>query len=87
MLHDFYAAELDWINHDKTAFESEEVCEFVANVALYPHAEYVERDIHCMNINVQNLQKDEIKNKVKERKKEEERKERWNKFTSLFKKK
>ena len=87
MLHDRYAAELDWINHDKTAFESDEVCEFVANVALYTHAEYVDRDIHCKNINVQNLQKDEIKNKVMERKKEEERKERWNKFTSFFKKK
>ena len=45
MLHDRYAAELDWINHDKTAFESDEVCEFVANVALYTHAEYVDRDI------------------------------------------
>lgn len=87
MLHNQYAAELDWLNHDKSAYESAEVCEFVANVALYTHQEYLDRTLMGKNINVDALQKDEIKNKVKEKQKGEERKEKWNKFIGIFKKK
>ncbi len=87
VLHNRYAAELDWLNHDKSAYESVEVCEFVANVALYTHAEYLERDQKGMSINVHALEKDEIKNKVKERQKGEQQKEKWNKFAGFFKKK
>ena len=87
MLHDHYAEELDWLNQEKEDYESAEVCEFVANVALYTHSEYLDRDLRGMNINIAALQKDEIKNKVKERQKEEGRKEKWNRFADLFKKK
>ncbi len=87
MLHSRYATELDWLNHDKTDYESAEVCEFVANVALYTHQEYLERTTLGKNINIEALRKDEIKNKVKERQKGEQQKEKWQKFASLFKKK
>lgn len=87
ILHNRYATELDWLNHDKSAYESVEVCEFVANVALYTHEEYLDRYQRGMRIDVAALEKDEIKNKVKDRQKGEQQKEKWNKFASLFKKK
>lgn len=84
MLHSRYAEELDWLTIDKTAYESEEVCRFVANVALYTHAEYLDRDSKGTSVNVNALEKDEISNKVKERQKGEQRKENFKKTFSIF---
>ena len=85
MLHTRYAAELDWLTIEKTAYESEEVCEFVANVALYTHAEFLDRESKGMSIKVSDLEKDEISNKVKERQKGEQRKENLKKTVDIFK--
>lgn len=87
MLHSHYATELDWITIDKTDYEIAEVCQFVANVALYTHEEYLDRTQKGMNINVAALEKDEITNKVKTMQKSEQRKESWSRFAGLFKKK
>ena len=84
MLHNTYAAEFDWLTHEKTAYESEEVCQFVANVALYTYAEYLEREQKGFSINVAALKKDEISNKVKEMQKSEQRKENMKKTVSIF---
>ena len=87
MLHSHYAAELDWISIEKTDYESADVCQFVANVALYTHAEYLDRTEKGININVAALEKDEMSKKVQVMQKSEERKEVWNKITGMFKKK
>lgn len=87
MLHSHYSAELDWLTIEKTDYEVAEVCQFVANVALYTHEEYLARTEKGMNINVAALEKDEISNKVKTMQKSEQRKESWSRFAGLFKKK
>ncbi|MBQ7326375.1 MAG: glycosyltransferase [Clostridia bacterium] len=87
MLHSHYAAELDWLTIEKTDYQIAEVCQFVANVALYTHEEYLDRTEKGMNINVAALEKDEISNKVKTIQKSEQRKESWSRFAGLFKKK
>ncbi len=87
MLHSHYAIELDWLTIEKTDYEIAEVCQFVANVALYTHEEYLDRTEKGMNTNVAALEKDEISNKVKTMQKSEQRKESWSRFAGLFKKK
>lgn len=90
MLHDCYAAELDWLNHEKTAFEIKEVCEFVANVALYSYAEYLDREEKGKNIDLEQLDKEKINKKVDQKHKGEHRKAVWHKimdFINIFKKK
>ena len=90
MLHDEYVQELEWLIHDKTAFESVEVCEFVANVALYTHEEYLERTDRGMCIVVEELEENEISDKVQKNQKISKRRDGWHKFTdfiNIFKKK
>ena len=90
MLHDEYVHELEWLTHDKSAFESAEVCEFVANVALYTHAEYLERTDKGMSIVVDELEENEISDKVQKNQKISKRRDGWHKFTdfiNIFKKK
>lgn len=86
MLHDKYIAELEWLTHDKTAFESTAVCEFVANVALYTHAEYLEREEKGKVINVEELEDNEITKQVEKNQKNSRRKAIWNKI-NIFKRK
>ena len=88
MLHDEYVAEFEWLSHDKSAFESFEVCEFVANVSLYTHAEYLSRLENGENIAVEKLEKDEISRKVTQKQKISRRRAIWNKimhFINIFK--
>lgn len=90
MLHDEYVAEFEWLNHDKTEFESVDVCEFVANVALYTHAEYLAREEEGKNINVEALEQGEITKMVTQKQKISKRRAVWNKivsFINIFKKK
>ena len=44
LLHEQYAEELDWTNAEPEYFESPEVCDFVANVIMYNHKQYVKRE-------------------------------------------
>jgi glycosyltransferase involved in cell wall biosynthesis len=90
MLHDEYVEELGWIKHDKSAFESVEVCEFVANVALYTYSEHLSREDQGKNINVENLEDGEITKKVNQKQKISRRRAVWNKimqFVNFVKKK
>lgn len=84
MLHTRYINELDWLSIDKNEYEQSEVCEFVANVALYPHAEHLDRSRKGTGVNFNALEKDEISNKVKSMQKTEQRKENLKKTFSLF---
>ena len=90
MLHDSYIAELDWLNNDKTAFESAEVCEFVANAALYRYDEYLQREEKGKNIDMDQLDKEKINKQVDKKHKGEHRRAVWNKIIdiiNIFKKK
>ena len=89
MLHDEYIHELEWLTHDKTVFDDVEVCEFVANVALYTYEEYVARTNEGKSINVDELEEDEITKKVTKKQKISKRRAVWNKvmsFINIFKK-
>lgn len=90
MLHYGAAAELDWLSHEKSAFESMEVCEFVANVALYNYEEYMERVEQGKNIDLDQLDKEKINKQVDKNQKISKRRAIWNKimsFINIFKKK
>lgn len=84
MLHDTYIAELDWLNHDKSAYESPEVCEFVANAALYTYAEYLAREDKGQSIDVEQLEDGEIAKKVNKNQKISRRRAIWNKIMSFI---
>ena len=84
LLHNEYVAELDWIQHDREAFESFVVCEFVANVALYTYAEYLEREQRGEVIVVEELEKDEISKRVTQKQKISRRRAVWNKIMSFI---
>ena len=84
MLHDSFIAELDWLTHDKTAFESAEVCEFVANAALYTYAEYTERTDKGESIDIASLEDGEITKKVNRNQKISKRRAVWNKIVSFI---
>ena len=40
LLHSGAAESLDWLSHDQSEFDDPAVCDFVANVGLYTHAQY-----------------------------------------------
>lgn len=84
MLNTKYVEKLDWLSLDKTDFEDKEVCEFVANVALYPHNEHLDRSKKGTGVKVDLLEKDEISNKVKSMQKNEQRKENIKKTFGIF---
>ena len=89
-LHDSYVTDLDWLNHEKSAFESMEVYEFVANVALYTYDEYQTRLEKGKNIDLEQMDKDKINKKVEQKQKISKRRAVWNKimsFINIFKKK
>ncbi len=84
LLHDKYIAELDWLDNDKTAFDSVEVCEFVANAALYTYAEYLAREDKGQSIDVEQLEDGEITKKVNKNQKISRRRAIWNKIMSFI---
>ena len=87
MLHDEYVNELGWLKHDKTDFEEVEVCEFVANVALYTYEEFLRREDKGESIDVGALEDGEITKKVTHKQKVSKRRIIWNKIMSFGKKK
>lgn len=84
MLHDQYIAELEWLNFDKSDFESAEVCEFVANAALYTYAEYNAHIEKGDSVDVENLEDGEITKKVNKNQKISKRRAIWNKIMSFI---
>ncbi len=90
MLHDTYVAELDWLNNDRADFEDAEVRDFVANVALYQYAEFLDREERGRTIDVENLETDDLNRKVNQKQKISRRRAVWNKimsFVNIFRKK
>ena len=90
MLHDQYIVELEWLSFDKSEFESPEICEFVANAALYTYAEYISRSEKGESLDVEGLEDGEIVKKVNKNQKISKRRAIMNKilqFINIFKKK
>ena len=88
MLHDKYVEEFEWLKHEKGDFESEEVCEFVASVALYTYEEYLLRTEEGKNISFDELMEGEITKKLNQKQKISRRRAVWNKimhFINIFK--
>ena len=86
LIHYEYVDEFNWIQHEKTDFESVEVCEFVANIALYTHREYIERMNQGKNVDVEQLDKEKLHKQIKAQEKTSRRRDLWNKI-NIFKKK
>ena len=90
LLHEEYYAEFNWHQHEKTDFESLEVYEFVANVALYSYSEYLERMEQGKNIDIEQLDKDKMNKQIEQNEKISRRRMVWNKimqFVNFVKKK
>ena len=87
MLHDEYVNEFGWLKHDKTDFEEADVCEFVANVALYTYEEFLHREDKGESIDVGALEEGEITKKVTQKQKISKRRAIWNRIVSFGKKK
>ena len=88
LLHEEYYAEFNWHQHEKTDFESLEVYEFVANVALYSYSEYLQRMEQGKNIDVEQLDKDKMNKQIEQHEKISRRRMVWNKimqFVNIFK--
>ena len=88
LLHEEYYAEFNWHQHEKTDFESLEVYEFVANVALYSYSEYLERMEQGKNIDVEQLDKEKMNKQIEQHEKISRRRMVWNKimhFVNIFK--
>lgn len=84
MLHDEYVNEFGWLKHDKTDFEENDVCEFVANVALYTYEEFLHREDKGESIDVGALEEGEITKKVTQKQKISKRRAIWNKIISFI---
>ena len=84
LLHDGYAEKFGWYNHEKTDFESKEVCEFVANVGLYSHDKYIGRNAKGKNIKLDRLDKKKINRRIKEKRQTEKTKNAFSKIGSIL---
>ncbi|MBE6532876.1 MAG: glycosyltransferase family 2 protein [Ruminococcaceae bacterium] len=67
LLHDSYADSFGWYNHEKSDYENKDAYEFVANVGLYTHEEYLARIEQGKEIDVERLDKDKINRMIKEK--------------------
>ncbi len=68
MLHSGYADSLGWYRHEAEDFESEEVCEFCANVGLYDHKQYEKRQSKGKKVVTENITADKLNKKMKSKK-------------------
>ena len=67
LLHEGYAGSFGWYQHEAADFESHEVCDFVANVGLYTHAQYVKRLDHGRELNIDKMTKESLVKKIKKK--------------------
>lgn len=75
LIHECYSEKLGWSDKTAVDFESDEVCEFVANIQLYDFDEYKRRISHGRKLK---LDETNLKMKYKAAK----NKKRWRKFVA-----
>jgi hypothetical protein len=81
-LHSGCADSLGWYQHEPSAFESDEVYDFVANVGLYTYAQYQKRSSKGKKLKTDNLTKSAINTRIKGRRLNEKAKASGEKFFS-----
>ncbi len=87
LLHSGYADSLGWFQHEPSDYESEEVCEFCANVGLYEHRQYESRSRKGKKINTENITAEKLNKRMKSAKASAKLKGFFSKLISLFRKK
>lgn len=80
LLHDGYADRLGWFCFEQSDFESETVCDFVANVGLYTHDQYRKRIAKGRHLNLVGMDSDGLTRKIKVRNKNMRKRERLKLF-------
>ncbi len=69
MLHDEYAEILGWNQAEPEYFESDDVCNFTANVIMYTHRQYVKRERRGLKVRLKSvagaIKKIELRKKTK----------------------
>ncbi len=70
LLHSGYADSFGWFRHEQEDFESEEVCEFCANVGLYDHSQYEQRLRKGKKVVNDTITADKLNKKMKSKKAE-----------------
>ncbi len=87
LLHSGYADSLGWFGHEPSDYESEEVCEFCANVGLYEHRQYEKRRNKGKTINTENITADKLNKRMKSKKFGAKLKAAFSKIFGIFKRK
>ena len=65
ILHNGYADSLGWYQHESFDFENKDVCDFVANVGLYTHKQYLKRMDKGRELNIDKMSKNSLNKKIK----------------------
>ena len=84
LLHEGYADSFGWYRHESTDYESEEVYEFVANVGLYTHEQYLKRVDKGVTHTVRRLGSRLLNKKVKIAKSRMRKRDRFKRFLKRF---
>ncbi len=71
ILHSGKADALGWYTHEASAFENLEVYDFVANIGLYTHEQYLLRKKRGKELDTENLEIDYLNKKIKKAKRKE----------------
>ena len=67
MLHTEFAEEFGWFKHEKSDYESLEVYEFICNVGLYSHTEYLDRVEKNKSLDVENMDTEKLLKLMKDK--------------------
>ncbi|MBO5906681.1 MAG: glycosyltransferase [Clostridia bacterium] len=65
LLHNGYAQDFGWYQHETSDFESKEVCDFAANVGLYTHEQYIKRLDRGIELNIDKMTKESLNRRIK----------------------
>ena len=80
LLHDGYAVSFGWYQHESSSFESEEVCDFAANVGLYTHKQYEKRLKRGLTLNPKRIGTRVIARRIETAPKKMRKRERFKRF-------
>ena len=83
MLHTEFAEEFGWFKHEKADYESLEVYEFICNVGLYTHAEYLDRVDKEKIIDVENMDTEKLVKLMKDKQNSEKFMDAMNKIFKI----
>ena len=83
MLHTEFAEEFGWFKHEKTDYESLEVYEFICNVGLYTHTEYIDRVEKEKVLDIENMDTEKLLKLMKDKQNSEKFMDAMNKIFKI----